>query len=46
VCAIYRSVCVLNKRNKSNQEETDKVKITIAKERETERKTEAVNGGI
>jgi hypothetical protein len=26
VCAIYRSVCVLNKRNKSNKEENDKVK--------------------
>jgi hypothetical protein len=46
VCAIYLVCYVLNKRNKSDEEETDKVKITIAKERETERKTEAVNGGI
>jgi hypothetical protein len=36
----------LNEGNKSGEEETDKVKMTISKERETERKAEAVNGGI
>jgi hypothetical protein len=46
VCAIYHVSVFLNEGNKSGEEETDKVKMTIFKERETERKAEVVNSSI